>query len=159
MKTKKTKRTSTLIVSVLLIVGIIAGAVAALSSCGGRDEDGLITIHPSFEVGGLTETGHYKETETSIYTKERFECEGLKIALDFDAKLTYRVYFFDELDNCTASTDELSLGDEVVVPEGAEYARIVITPAWDDDVTDEDKELGFLDCMKYSGKITVKVAS
>ncbi len=157
MKNRKSRKTIKTVFGAALIACVIVGVIVVISSLL-VEKDGFKTIDPSFEVGGLDENGKYKETEFSIYTKNKFECKGLNVVLDFDSELSYQVYFYDYNETFVSATPQLYLGDEVTVPYTAVYARIVATPIWGEDVKEHEKEIGFFECLKLADKITVKVA-
>ena len=58
----------------------------------------------SFDVGGITADGDVDLNNTqSVYTKKLTECTGLHIIRDYDADVTYTVFFFDADDNLVSS--------------------------------------------------------
>lgn len=81
-----------IILSILLSIGGIFGAIALF---GGFEKDTKEIKSSVFSVGGLDNSGNYVETDTSIYTKDAFECKGLKIEVDFESTVTYAIYFYD----------------------------------------------------------------
>ncbi len=153
----KTKKTFKTIISAVLAVAVVGGVVALCTSLFKKDEDGLKTIHPTFSVGGLTNTGKYEDTEYSIYTKESFGCQGLKVEVDFDSNIEYQVYFYDTDDNFVSVSESFVEGHTFEVPDTALYARLEVTPIWESNVEEKDKELGYFDTFKYGNQLTVKV--
>ena len=67
------------IVAIVLGLVTVAGAVFGVSALAKYAKEEQKTIHPTFSVGGLTETGVYEETDDTIYTKDSFEAKGLEI--------------------------------------------------------------------------------
>lgn len=114
-------------------------------------KDDLKTITPSFDVGNLGTDGKYVNDESTLYTKEAFECDGLQIKLDFDNEINYQIYFYDDLDNFIESTEVLSAAYSETVHDG--YARIVIMPT-----DDEDEKISLTERVTYPGQMTIKVA-
>jgi hypothetical protein len=142
----------------ILGIGLIIGAVALIGNLVNKSNDEeLKEIHPTFEVGGLTEDGKYLENKESIYTKKSFECQGLNVKLDFDADVTYQIFFYDELDEFVSKTNVLSVGYNDAIPSGAKLARIVVTPTYSSDVEDEDKEIKWYEIRNYSKQLTISV--
>lgn len=144
-----------IIIGVLIFAVLFVVGACAISY---NDEDTKV-INPTFEVGGLdATTGKYVETEDSIYTKKSFECQGLTIKLDFDATVTYQVFYYDELDEyigeCTEVLDE---SEELTVPEGAVYARVMVTPIWNEDVDEDDRVCHWYDVLEYSTQLEISV--
>lgn len=111
-------------IAAVIIIGIvIAGFVSSIIA---RDTK---TIPASaFSVGTLdAETGKYKADEQTIYTKEMFECKGLRVEPDFEATCTYDVFYYDN----DGRLLEKKLGLSEIYDEDfplAQYARIVIHP-------------------------------
>ncbi len=155
--TRKTKNTLKTILGVVLIIGAVLGISALINSAVNKTDDGLVEISPKFEVGGLTATGKYQETNLSIYNKESFNCNGLQVSLDFESNVQYQAYFYDENDNFVSASDVYVEGQTLNVPLQGLKARIVITPIWDDDVEEDDKEIGFFSVNKYAKQLTIKV--
>lgn len=122
------------------------------------DDDGLVKVTPSYEIGGLTAEGKYQETKESIYTKEAFECQGLVVTPQFDSTITYQVFFYDALGNFVDSSASLEGYYRDEIPSGSSYARIVITPKWDKDIEDDAKKINIFQINKYAKQLTVKVA-
>lgn len=114
-------------------------------------QDDLKTISPSFDVGNLGADGKYVNDESTLYTKEAFQCDGLQIKLDFDNEIDYQIFFYDDLDNFVESTEVLSAAYSETVQDG--YARIVIMPT-----NDEDDKIGLTERLTYPGQMTIKVA-
>ena len=121
------------IICAILIVVTIGGV---MSLFGGNDN----TIDLKFSVGGLSDEGTYVKSDSTIYTKESFECSELvKVTRDFDANIEYQVFFYDDADEFVSSSDVYSKSADIVVPEGASRARIEITPIWSSDVDESDR--------------------
>ncbi|MCM1441010.1 MAG: hypothetical protein NC131_17680 [Roseburia sp.] len=140
------------------IVLALAG-VAALTGIGfgvkaivDYTKNDLKTISPSFEVGNLGSDGKYVDDESTLYTKDAFACYGLQVKPDFDSTVNYQIFYYDILDNYISSTDFMSEGYIDKVPINGAYARIVIEPR-----NDEDGKISFIERVKYSSQLTIKV--
>lgn len=134
--------------------GVLAiGGVAAIAgTVVDYVKDDYEVIHPSFEVGGLNEIGKYVEDESSIYTKNSFDCQGLKIVTDFDAEVKYQVFFYDDVDNFISSSDVYTQGNEFILPVGAEKARLELTP-----LNDDDGVISWFEKSQYANDIEINV--
>lgn len=153
----KTKQTLKQIVSILLLCCVGFGAVVGISAISKKLNSDDKTIHPTFSVGSITSAGKGDSSDkSSIYTKDAFECKGLKVELDFDATVSYQAFFYDELGNyiSNSATEKYDESEDLsaVIPTDAVYARLVVTP--DDD---EDGEIKWYEVSKYSSQLTVKV--
>lgn len=155
---RKTKDLITKIMSVILVIATIVGIGALVSHfvSNKADEDGRVEVNLSYEIGGLTAYGKYAETKESIYTKEAFKCDGLYIEPEFDATITYQVFFYDGLGNFISSTASLEGYYTDEIPADSSYARIVITPKWD---KDEEKKINIFQVNKYAKQLNVKVSN
>lgn len=139
-------------------IALILAGVTAISAVGvgiaklvEYTRQDLKTINPTFEVGNLGTDGKYVNDESTLYTKEAFEAEGLQVKLDFDSQIEYQIFYYDDLDNFIESTDVLSAAYSDPVHDG--YARIVIIPT-----DDEDGKIGLTERVTYPSQITVKVS-
>ena len=151
---RKTKR----IIGLFLIIATCIVAIAALGAGRNKADKGFDLVNLDFERGSLDATGKYSEVKSSIYTKEAFECGSeLRIKLDFDSNVTYRIFFYDEDDQFISSTDEYDETVTATVPEGAFYARLVVTPEWDADVDKDDQIVRTWNVRKYAKQVTVMV--
>lgn len=157
---RKTKNLLTKIFNIVLVVGILIGAVALINHfvSNKADDNGLVEVNPKFEVGGLTEYGKYLETKESIYTKEAFECQGLNVSMEFDSTISYQLFFYDKYGDFLYSSSELETDFKDTLSKNVSHARIVITPIWEDDVKKVDKEIKWHQVYKYVKQLTIKVA-
>lgn len=153
---KKGKR----ILTIVLVLGLLVGAVAGVAALTGRNkaDEGFEIVNTDFERGGLDASGKYTETKASIYTKDAFECgEGVRVKMDFDSDVSYKVYFYDESDNFVEASGEFTKTETVSAPEGATHARLVVNPVWDADVDENDQVIRFWQTNKYAKQLTVMV--
>ena len=146
------RRVLSLGLAVLMIVGAVAG-IAALTKSLTADQK---TISPTFQRGEIdVKTGEQKESNSSLYS-DPFDAKGLTIELDFDAKLSYRVFWYEkETGNFNYCTESLTQGAKLYAPAECE-ARIVLTPLWDK-LEDDDNEISWYEVWSYSSKITILV--
>lgn len=165
MSKKDWKNLLITIVVVILTLTLVSGVTTLFKA-------DTKTIHPVFTVGGIDETnGEHVDTEGSIYTKDAFECKGLAVQLDFDSHVTYQAFFYDNLDNYISASPVYDQGAELDVPEDAVYARLEVTPIWEeinvdeeadtDTEADEDAEpenvIKWYDVSKYANQLTITV--
>ena len=154
---KRTKKILLIAVSALLLVSMI-GLIVGLAGRNKADE-GFEIVKPDYERGGLDSNGKYIETKASVYTKEAFDCgTEVRVKLDFDSDVTFKVFFYGEDDDFIESTNEYEKTATVTSPEGAVCARIVVTPEWDNDVKTEDQIVRVWNVGKYAKQLTVMIA-
>lgn len=126
------------IISAVVVVVLLVGCVAGLATIFNTKTTDVSDFN--FKKGALDSTGYYVESDTSIYTKDLIECQGLVIEPDFEATGEYQVFYYDTNKNFIGSTDVLDAHLDGIYEKGdtfsfAKYCRIVISP---DTPTDED---------------------
>lgn len=156
----KFKRKGKRILSIVLLVGLLVGAVAVVSAIAGRNkaDDGYDLVNVDFDRGGLDASGKYEKSKKSIYTENAFECGSeLKVKIDFDSNVTYQVYFYNESDSFISSSDEYTKTEVVEIPEGATHARLLVTPIWEADVEKDDQIVRLWNVNKYAKQLKVMI--
>ena len=143
IKNDKAKWVVTFIVMALLVVAVIGLGVGLSNQLPEK-------INASdFKIGALNSQGQFVEDNASIVTKSLIDVEGLEIAIDEDAEVTYKVFFFDEGKEFISNTDALSADfDSTSIPANAAYAKVVIVPT-------EDAEVGAFEVAKYAKMLTI----
>lgn len=142
---RKTKNILVIILSCLLIFGLVFGMVRLF-----KNEPTTTQVSSSaYSVGALSSNGKYKESKSSIYTKDAIGCVGLNAKINFDATVKYQIFFYDSKDNYLSSTKELTTS-YTGTPLLAKYCRIVITPNGDSDIK-------FWEISKYAKQVKVSV--
>ncbi len=134
----------------VVLIGAVFGVTALFRKA---EEETQKEISPSWAIGGLTEDGAYLETKESIYTKDAFECYGLKTTLDFDNNISYRLFFYNEDNSFLESTSKLTDAfdsSKTNMPGETKYCRIVITP-------NEDSKISWYEKSGYANQLTIKV--
>ena len=151
------------VLSGVLCLLLVVGAVMGLTTFTAKDTTAIRSTAVS--VGGINDEGTYVKTETSIYTKDMFECQGLTIEPDFEATGTYQVFYYDSDKNFLGTTEVLNAEDGVYTKGDsfafAQYARIVITPAVSvDEDADENAvfRIRFYEVLGYANDYNVCVS-
>ena len=148
----KTKKTLKGILGGALCVASIIGTGAVINNMVNRaDEDGLVKVHLNYDIGGLDANGEFEETDASIYTKNAFEAQGLKVEVDFDSTVDYELFFYDKYGDFISSTGALEKNFDDEIPLVASHARIEITPKADEDGIKWYEKSG------YASQLTIKV--
>ena len=107
-----------------------------------------------YSIGTISETGSIIDSKKSAYTKDMYNAEEIKITLDENAQITYRVVFYDEDENFVSTTENLTEDYNVATtPENAKYFRVVITP---NQVDEEDVKLNIFNVNKYTSMLEVE---
>ena len=144
---KSWKKVITIGLSVILAIGTISG----LSLIAKNAEKNTKTVSPVYTVGGLDNKGKYVDRDDCIYTKEAFECQGLKITPDFDADVSYQIFYYGKNDKYLGSTEILTDFHEASIPLAAIYARIMIIPNTDDVIS-------WYEVGKYADDLTLEIS-
>lgn len=152
-KKKNLKKIGSIIALVLVIalgVAIVVGVTSAIRS---KTE----TLSPFiFSVGDLGESGEYIKSEQSLYTKESFNCIGLRIDLDFEADMTYDVYYYDYDDRFVESRVGLSGVYDEDFPL-AKTCRIVLHPEVPEDVDAKDFKINLWEVFSYASQCKISI--
>lgn len=151
---KKIKKNWKVILVTVLSVTVVFGAIGGLATMFGGESEKISASE--FSRGGLDENGDYVSTKQSIYTKDMFNCIGLRVVPDFECNSTYDVYYYDYNGNYIDSR----LGLEGIYDEDfplAQAARIVIHPEIPEDTDSEEFEIGYFEVYDIAKdfKITV----
>ena len=138
------------IVSLILVIVLVVTTLGITASFLSKDTK---NISPSaFAKGDLDTSGKYKRSETSIYTEDMFECQGLAVTVDFEADLKYIVYYYrangSYLGTSGFLTSDYQKNEEYI---NAKYARIVIYP------TLENEKIRFWEVRGIAKQLTITV--
>lgn len=150
----------TRVVSAVLAVAFLVGAVIGVTALFGRDSK---KVSPSkFSVGAVNANGLYVKSNTSIYTKEFIECQGLTIEPDFEASGTFQVFYYDPDKVFIGATEVMNASEGVYSKLDtftfAKYCRIMITPDLSSDTDSKrDEKITFLKVRGYANDYTVTV--
>lgn len=151
---------------VLVTVLVVALGVGAVVGVGTALTAKTKTVSPLvFARGAIDSTGAFVKSDTSIYTEDYIECQGLKIEADFDATGTYQVFYYDSNKKFAGATDVYDTSTSPVYDKGntfafAKYCQIVITPdviTDEDGYVDEDYKIKFYEVAGIANKFTITV--
>ena len=146
-----------IILAVLAIVGIGFGIYKI------SEIDTKPVLATVFTRGNIDEeTGVRTKDEKTLVTKELVECKGLEIEPNFDTKLVYRIFWFNQDKIYFGCTDEFNQNTKFLktqVPDTAAFCHIVIIPElYDKDGNlDPEAKIPFYETLKYAIKLSIKV--
>lgn len=126
------------IISAVVVVVLLVGCVAGLATIFNTKTTDVSDFN--FKKGALDSAGFYTESDTSIYTKDLIECQGLVIEPDFEATGDYQVFYYGADKVFIGATELMDAHLDGMYTKGsdfafAKYCRIVISP---DTPTDND---------------------
>ena len=159
MTRRKRKKLFKGIFSTFIIVLVFILGASFISNIIKSNDDGLKKINLTWEIGGLTSTGKYVESDKSIYTKNLFDCNGLEVELDFDNNIKYQVFFYDEEDTFVESSQVLIESEKFTIPEDVTQARIVVTPIFDMKLESEKQVVTWYTKAKYYSQLDIYVST
>ena len=135
----------------VLLLGVIAAVVTLFFQV---DRQTTVTQigAEAYSVGALDDSGEETDGDASIVTRNAFTTDGLKVEFKDGAEVTYVLYFYDTDGEFISKTEALSADYDGEIPEGAEYARAVITPT-----ADEDGKVTLTEVIGYANSLTITV--
>ena len=146
----KTIKIIALVLVCITALGLVGGITVSVAS------DTKKISASVFSRGGLDENGKYVKTNKTLYTEEAFGCIGLRVEPDFEANLTYDVYYYDYKNNLIEIVPGLSDVYDVDYPL-AKMCRIVIHPEIPSDVSEKDFEVGYFEVRKIAKTLKITV--
>ena len=152
-KYKKKNKTKT-IVSVIVTVALLLLLGAGVASFSKSDTKTIGAT--AFSVGVLDENGKFIDDDQAIYTKEAFECIGLRIEPDFDSSVTYDVYYYDYNEKLI----EVKSGLTEIYDEDfpmAKLCRVVIHPGIPEGETSRSFKISFWEVFGFAKELKITV--
>lgn len=137
------------IIVCVLLVALIGGVTYAIVRVVQKDETREISSL-AYKIGALDDNGAFMKNTASIVSKDFISSNGLTIKLQENAEVSYKVFFYD-VDKAFVSASEVQSADYAgTIPENAKYAKIVITPL-------HDAEVSIFEMSGYAKQLTVTV--
>ncbi len=151
------------ILSAALVIVLLVGCVAGLAAIFTKKTTDVSDFE--FKKGALDSAGFYVKSDTSIYTKDLIECQGLVIEPDFEATGEYQVFYYGADKAFIGSTEIFDAHLDGLYEKGntfafAKYCRIVIspdTPTDNDGYPVDDWKIHFWDVAGYADDYKISV--
>lgn len=144
------------VVTIVLVALIVFGAIVGIVKL---VDDNHVVLSTAFAKGNLV-SGLHQDSEQHIYLKDEIAITNLKIERDFDAKISYKIVFYNENKEYVAETDSLTTNWDIKDHaedfasegkfDGAKYCRIVIEPT-----ADENGKISAFEVLEYAGQLTI----
>lgn len=126
--------------SVVVVLGIRLNKQATTTT---------VSAATGYDIGTLDANGKVIKSSENIYTKDYINVDGLKVTIKEKADVQYKLYFYDaDKTFLSASTTWLTADFDGNVPVNAKYARVLIDPT-------EDAEVSLLEVFGYANQLTV----
>ncbi len=141
------------VVIFLVVLGLV-GAVIGLAVQLDRRTTIETVGGEAYSIGLIDEDGTNKDGDTAIYLRKGISVNGLRCSLAEDAKIEYRIFFYDKDGKFISASETLTSDyDGKDIPALAKTARIQITPT-----EDEDGKVSLVEVLGYANQLTVTVA-
>lgn len=106
-----------------------------------------------WSLGTVDSSGRLLESRKNILMTDMQKANGLKVTIDENATVTYKVVYYDENKAFVSITEALySELDASTIPETATYFRVIVTPL---QVDGEDVTISRLGIYNYAKQLTV----
>ena len=135
------------IIVCVLLVALIGGVTYAIVRVAQKEDTKEISSL-SYKIGALDDNGDFVKNTASIVSKDFVSTDGLTIKLQENADVSYKVYFFDTDKAFVSATEAQSADFAGTIPENAKFAKIVITPL-------HDAEVSIFEMSGYAKQLTV----
>lgn len=145
---RKNRKILFCIVAVLLVA--LTGTVTVLAiQMNKQITTKSVSALTDYDIGTLDANGKVIKSSENIYTKDYINVDGLKVTIKEKADVQYKLYFYDaDKTFVSASTTWLTADFDGNVPANAKYARVLIDPT-------EDAEVSALEVFGYANQLTV----
>lgn len=137
------------IIVCVLLVALIGGVTYAIVRVAQKDETKEISSL-AYKIGALDDNGAFVKNTASIVSKDFISSDGLTIKLQENAEVSYKVYFYDADKNFVSASEAQSADYTGTIPENAKFAKIVVTPL-------HDAEVSIFEMGGYAKQLTVTV--
>lgn len=132
-----------------MLVALIGGVTYAIVRVAQKDETKEISSL-AYKIGALDDNGAFVKNTASIVSKDFISSDGLTIKLQENAEVSYKVYFYDADKNFVSASEAQSADYAGTIPENSKYAKIVVTPL-------HDAEVSIFEICGYAKQLTVTV--
>ena len=147
-------------ISIKKVLCLILAGVAMLTVIGGvaafATKDSKSISWRELTTGDIDAYGKFVENDQSLCTKEAFNCIGLRIVPEFDAKLTYDVFYYDYNDVLLDAKRGLTGVYDEDYPL-AKTARVAIHPEIPEGVKSSDFKIDYWDIRGYANNLKITV--
>lgn len=146
-----TKNTLKWALTGILLLGLLASVITLFVKLD-RQTNTTVIGGEAYSIGVLDDSGEVTDGDTAIYLRTPVTTDGLKVTVAKDAKVTYKLYFYDVDGKFVSATTAQSADYNGTIPTTAETVRVVITPT-----EDKDGKVSVFEVLGYAEQITVTV--
>lgn len=143
------KKNTLFIVGAILLGILVISAIISLGTRLGSSQSYDKLSSSDYVVGTLNTAGEFDKSAECFVTEDYITVDGLKVIVEDDANLSYKLFFYDENKTFISNTSAFAVTYNGLIPETAEYFKIVIDPT-------NDSDISLYDIIKYSSDVDVK---
>lgn len=125
-----------------ITIGIVAllliAAVTVLAVMIAKVPVGKLTA-ADYKIGTLSVNGNFEESKNAVVTKDFVNAENFSVKLTKEAKVTYKIAFYDADKDFIEMTEKLSENyNPTSLPEGTMYFKLTVIPTETKDLKTSD---------------------
>lgn len=143
-----TKKTKWKWITAGIVILLLVAAVTVLAVTLAKVPVGTLTA-TEYKIGTLSVNGNFEESKNAVVTKDFVNAENFSVKLTKEAKVTYKIAFYDADKDFIEMTEGLSENyNPTSLPEGTMYFKLTVIPT-------ETKELKTSDIKDIVTQLTV----
>ena len=121
-----------------IVMLLLVAAVTVLAVTLAKVPVGTLTA-TEYRIGTLSVNGNFEESKNAVVTKDFVNAENFSVKLTKEAKVTYKIAFYDADKDFIEMTEELSENyNPTSLPEGAMYFKLTVIPTETKDLKTSD---------------------
>lgn len=131
-----------------IVILLLVAAVTVLAVTLAKVPVGTLTA-TEYRIGTLSVNGNFEESKNAVVTKDFVNAENFSVKLTKEAKVNYKIAFYDADKDFIEMTEKLSENyNPTSLPEGTMYFKLTVIPT-------ETKELKTSDIKDIVTQLTV----
>lgn len=126
-----------------VIIGVLAGVLTLMTTgiiVNAANEDEKTLTGWDYQIAEIEEDGDLNKSGKESLVSEFVKADDIEVEVDDKADVTYKIHWYDENEEWLSATEALSTDFNGTAPEGADYARVEITPVDDDEISIFEKD-------------------
>ena len=121
-----------------IVILLLVAAVTVLAVTLAKVPVGTLTA-TEYKIGTLSVNGNFEESKNAVVTKDFVNAENFSVKLTKEAKVTYKIAFYDADKDFIEMTEKLSENyNPTSLPEGTMYFKLTVIPTETKDLKTSD---------------------
>ena len=121
-----------------IVILLLVAAVTVLAVTLAKVPVGTLTA-TEYRIGTLSVNGNFEESKNSVVTKDFVNAENFSVKLTKEAKVNYKIAFYDADKDFIEMTEKLSENyNPTSLPEGTMYFKLTVIPTETKDLKTSD---------------------